>query len=250
MVIKSVPCLPDINRSSWIFLKLLMNDYNTIGSVDGKEVRGLFGKHARYFEHYYDHAKFRLKNIHVNYGRMAEYFANEHKKCGNTNLHQVWSDESNQIFWDFEDYITAIRTSLDILTVICRPAYKGDTPRTFFDYCEFSITDPLHDLFEKANINWAGTMRNYRVQYIHYAPINDVPAIRLLKHGSDFELNARIPDSPLKTPGSKKFTYEKNIDVLTYSIDLFNHLSAFETSVATEIELLSKNREYPKHIRF
>lgn len=227
------------------FVRFLGMHHDDFSKRDEKEY-GEFSKfihnYAIYFNHYYFHAAHRLEEINEGYAKMAKQFIYEYNRYGDSMINTAGSSD---IMYNFEDYLTAIRSSLDVLTKICLPAYRQSMPRTYNDFCRSKELSGPHLLFKNASNEWANKLIAYRDHCIHYSPFDNLPSkAELIKNGRYWEVFVRIPDNP-EARSTSKFTYNDNIDILKYSIDTFSKYRNFEDSVSWELYSLYKKGQYP-----
>jgi hypothetical protein len=259
-----IPELPNIStESTTVYQAIFQIGKDPLKIVDPKSRK--YGEFIRvvsnypvYFDHYYSHARYRLSEIHNKYGKMADYYDKRYK-TGHLVKH-VNPEIVYEVYWDFESYLTTMSTSLDILTIMCRPAFKQETPSTFTQFCKWipkneNPNEP-YLILKSARDEWASKMKAYRVQAVHYTPLNkDASLVSLNELGERFEFLIRLPDPdsiPEKDLLKEKawyFTYNNNIDLLKYSIDVFNKLTTLEKTIASEFLKLYENGEYPKKER-
>lgn len=254
MEILPIPELPKFSSGPTpIFLKVFIE----CGFRDDRNIqfRDFTETMSFYYDHYYEHAKQRLISIHGNYCLIAEDFSDSLKKYPNTrNISGLMAE---QVYWDFEDYLAAMRSLLDIYIMLCRAASSapGSFPSSFSvlkerdsnKVRELVKLTTLYPILKDAYNSWAKEMIDYRNFYMHYAPFEEVHSTRVIVSESMLKINHRLPDS-LKVK-NLKFEYYKNKDVFEYSIEIFRKNDELQSALANEICSLNLLGNYP-HTKF
>lgn len=204
-----------------------------------------------YHDHYYEHAQHRLEDMYNNYHAIGKDVSDSIKK--GQKPRNIGSLLATQVYWNFEDYLSSMRSLLDIYMVICRgaSAAPGSLPWSFSVLnkanAELVKLDRLYIILYEAYCNWAYDMIQYRDFYIHYGPFEDVHASRITLSQDGFKICHRLPDNP-KLP-RHQFKYTKNVDALEYSITVYNKLTELQSALVSEICSLNKIGKYP-HMNF
>jgi hypothetical protein len=109
-------------------------------------------EYPRIYRYHLDHAKLRLRAIYSRYVAAHRYFAKQLEPASENLLGtSVGGQQSNEIYWDFETYLSALNSALDVLARIIGTAYAAQTPVSFNKLCSKAALSGLVDLLREAN---------------------------------------------------------------------------------------------------
>lgn len=205
-------------------------------------------EYPRYYRYYLSCAEFRLKEIYRKYQIDHAYFSDNIQKRDDDCFEMALtiSPHTYAIYWDFEAFLSAINTSLDILARIVGTAYDEQMPPSFNKLCSKNLNGPAN-ILKKAQKIWVSKMKDYRDCFVHYVPIDRFVSIKATRYSNGWEIRGKLPINPnIREPS--KFKFSRRVELLKYSISVFKHMLALDNSVAIEIYKLYKINQFPKRI--
>jgi len=218
--------------------------------LDGKDSYDEFYWFAREYPRCYrfhlDGADFRLRSIHA---LMDDIFRGlsetAESAAGRAALQFNVSDvRVQQVYWDFESYLSEINISLDILARIIGPTFRQQTPPSFNRLCKMGQAHPILDLFRKAQSMWVRRLKDYRDCFVHYTPVDTRLFVSLDRCVKGWELRAPLPVNP-NVREILGFRYRRRVELLRYAVTLHRHLTALDKAVALAIWRLYRRQEFP-----
>lgn len=203
--------------------------------------------YPRCYRYHIDCAEFRLKGIYQKYQAAHAHFSHELRK-ENENCFEIayGNQQTYEIYWDFEAFLSAINTALDLLARITGTAYQEQMPPSFNKLCKKNLNGPAIVL-KKAQEKWVSLMKAYRDCLVHYTPIDTSPLISAKRYSDGWEVRGKLPTNP-NTRDILGFKYSRKIELLKYAISVFKHMSALDSAVSKEIYKLYKAKQFPKRI--
>lgn len=203
-------------------------------------------EYPRCYRHNINHAEFRLNEIHRRYQTFHALFAKELVSKGRDFLGMSISDRNAyEVYWDFESYLSAISSALDILARIIGTAYEDQTPVSFNKICAKTNLVGLVDILRRAKSLWVSRMKDYRDCFTHYTPVDTDLAMSLAQYSDGWQVRAKLPVNP-NCRDILCFRYSQRVELLRYAISIYKHMSALDAAVAKEIRRLYKINEFPK----
>ena len=242
MKIIQIPDLPEYPEMSAI-TTMLHKTYGNKKIVGKREFCDFILYYEGYMDHYYNHSKYRLEMMHKNYKWFRENIS-EDANLGPT-LFGYGGKDVDWIHWEFESFLMAVNSTLDVIARICGPYYPPMS-FTFNKLCKVTDTIGPHITLRKAKDEWAQRMKDYRDCFVHYIPIMPMCMAGLNELSSDsLEVSINIPDNP-ESRSITKFVFNDKLDMLKYSVQTFNNLCILDNSIANELTSLFLRDEYPK----
>lgn len=151
------------------------------------------------------------------------------------------------IYWDFESYLQAISSALDIAARIAGTAYKQSTPPNFNRFCKTSPDGDLRDLFLRAKGLWVRRMKEYRDCFTHFTPAETLLMLHLKQYADEFQLRGKIPVNP-QARDILDFRYSRRVELFHYATTVRKHMVAFDRAVATLLWRQYKRGTYPQQL--
>jgi len=210
-------------------------------------------EYPRAYRHHLDHAEHRLKSI------LAEY-EREHsvalQRIRNRALDDEWYEMAistrgkrrpppQAIYWDFESYLNAISSALDIAARVAGTAYRQETPPNFNRFCKKAPGGAVKEIFVRAQRRWVKRLKAYRDCFSHYTPVDTLLFLVLREYNDEWQLRAKLPVNP-NIRDILAFRYSKRVELLAYSTSVWRHLRAFDRALAREIRRMYQAGEYPQ----
>jgi hypothetical protein len=203
-------------------------------------------EYPRCYRHNLNHAEFRLNEIYKRYQTFHALFAKSLIKKGSDFLGMSISDRNAyELYWDFEAYLSAISSALDILARIIGTAYEEQTPVSFNKICAKTNLVGLVDILRRAKSLWVSRMKDYRDCFMHYTPVDTDLAMSLAKYSDGWEVRAKLPVNP-NCRDILCFRYSRRVELLRYAVSLYKHVLALDAAVAKEIRRLYRINKFPK----
>jgi hypothetical protein len=221
-------------------------------SDDYAEFCWFIREYPRIYRHHFDHADFRLKSVRDFY---LDYHGRAEKRLASTMNHEglvefldVHKDGDNyssyKVYWDFESFLQAASSSLDIAARIVGTAYRGDTPPNFNRFCKTAPAGKLKDIFVMAKSRWVTKMKAYRDCFTHYTPVDTLLGVGARKYKDAWEVRAKLPYNP-EVREILRFKFHRRTELLRYAIQTWKNLVAFDRAIAKEIAQQYRAGNYP-----
>ncbi len=189
-----------------------------------------------------------MKAIHQKYSLIktqeADYINTENKS-----FHiSVSNSVTHQIYWDFEAYLMAMNSALELLARVVGVAYSEQTPVSFNKLCSKNTLDGPVALLRAAKKRWVNKFKDYRDCFVHYVPVDNKVYVEFIQKNSNILLRCKLPTNPnIRTV--EGFRYSINTEVYKYASTLYRHMSALDKAVARDIMKLYKAGKFPKRTK-
>jgi hypothetical protein len=212
-------------------------------------------EYPRVYRHHLDHAEYRLSAI-------QRTFQEHHAKAATLIRRESegWDEETSTyweysyrdptvppIYWDFESYLQAISSALDIAARIAGTAFKQNTPPNFNRFCKTVPDGDLRDLFLRAKRLWVKRMKEYRDCFTHFTPAETLLMLHIKQYADVFQLRGKIPVNP-QARDILDFRYSRRVELFHYATTVWKHMVAFDRAVATLLWRKYKQGAYPKQL--
>lgn len=205
-------------------------------------------EYPRCYRYHIDCAEFRLNGIYQKYQAAHIYFSHEILKKDENCYAMAYSNQQTcEIYWDFEAFLSAMNTALDLLARIVGTAYYEQTPLSFNKLCNKKILNGPAVILKKAQKMWVSRMKDYRDCFIHYTPVDTILSISLRKYSNGWEIRGKLPTNP-NVRDILGFKFSHRVELLRYAISIFKHISNLDSTVSKEIHKLYKTKQFPKRI--
>jgi hypothetical protein len=180
-------------------------------------------EYPRIFRYHIYHTEHRLKTIQANYQIAASQFEKQL-----TNESSVFSITSGRglawhIYWDFEAFLNAVSSALDILARIVGLFYSNPTPLTFNKLCSKSELAGAVDILRSAQRAWVFRLKDYRDCFVHYTPVDNESYIHCRKYTDGWEVRCSLPINP-NVREIDGFCFSRRVELLRYAIAVYKHL--------------------------
>lgn len=206
-------------------------------------------EYPRFYRYHIDHAEFRLKSIYEKYFIIRDEISKSAGVKGYPSLGMSISNPiTHQIYWDFEAYLMALSSALDLMARVVGISFPDQTPVSFNKLCAKKQLQGPVDTLRKAKERWVNRLKDYRDCFVHYTPADNRVFADVIPHGSESILRCKLPTNPnIRTV--EGFKYSKKVEVLTYGATLYRQFSALDKAVAKDIMKLYKKNEFPKRTK-
>lgn len=203
-------------------------------------------EYPRVYRYHIDHAKFRLAEIYAKYQRAHRYFGSELSKVSYNSFGMAMGNiDTLQVYWDFESFLNAVSSSLDILARIIGTAYIELTPPSFNKLCKKSHLSGCVDILRAAQTRWVSRMKDYRDCFVHYTSVDTLWAFGCNLYSDGFEVRCKLPTNP-NIRDILGFRFSRRVEVLKYAIHIYRQFSALDRRSAKQISSDYKIGEFPK----
>src|SRR5262249_40885795 len=101
-----------------------------------------------------------------------------------------------QVYWDFESFLSEVCIALDLLARVVGPAFRGQAPADLNKFCKLSGDRPIVAAFRKAQSGWVRQVKDYRDCFTHYTPVDTFLGVHLDRYRTGWQLRAKIPINP------------------------------------------------------
>ena len=203
-------------------------------------------EYPRVYRYHFDHFKSRLKDIHQRYQAAHNYFttelANAEPSCFGMSIGNI---DTLRVYWDFEAFLNAVSTTLDVLARIVGTAYDEQTPSSFNKLCKKRHLLGCADILRRAQGRWVSRMKNYRDCFVHYTCVDTILHFSCDQYSDGFELRCRLPTNP-NVRDILGFRFSRRVELLRYAITVYRHMRALDRTVASQIKRDYDAGQYPK----
>jgi len=203
-------------------------------------------EYPRVYRYHIDHVEFRLTQIHAKYQKAHRHFASEIEKAEKSCFGMAMGDKDTlQVYWDFESFLNAMSSSLDILARIVGTAYVEQTPPSFNKLCKKNHLTGCADILRIAQSRWVSRMKDYRDCFVHYTSVDTLFLFSCNLYSDGFEVRCKLPTNP-NVRDILGFRFSRRVDVLKYAINVYRKLQALDKRIAKLISSDYKIGEFPK----
>ena len=202
-------------------------------------------EYPRCYRYHLECADFRLKTIH-------ELYIDVH-----TDLSKLLSPDSyeiaigdkrvQQIYWDFESFLSEINIALDLLARVVGSAFETQMPVHFNALCKKQNSNPILEKMQSARERWVLKLKDYRDCFVHYTPIDTMLSISLVQRWNGFHIWGKLPTNP-NIRDIVGFRFSKRVELLKYACTVYKHMTALDRVVAKEILRTYRRNEYPRRL--
>jgi len=206
-------------------------------------------EYPRFYRYHVDNVKFRLRSISKHYEFHKVDFiknnsAKDLKDCFELSTSTI---HSFQIYWDFEALLGALNSSLDLIARISGVAYEQQTPVSINKISSKKDLTGLVDVFRENKDKWINRLKDYRDCFVHYTPVDNRVYVTLIRQEESWKMWCKIPVNP-NIREVDGFEFSENLDLLEYSVELYENLLSLDKEVANMIEELYNQGQFPKRI--
>ena len=205
-------------------------------------------EYPRCFRYHIEHAELRLRQISHTYSciqaRYVDLLAHT-----DTRLAMEFTAHSTitakEVYWNFEAYLNAVNSALDILARCVGVAYEEPVPVTFNRLCaRKDLCGPV-DVLRRAQVRWVQKMKDFRDCFAHYTAPETVVGISLVRYSDGWQVRAKIPKNP-NVRDILGFRYSRRMELFQYSVRLWKRMKALDNSLAKELARLHRSGAFPK----
>ena len=253
-MVHPVQPLPPMSTSSPELVLVLDRIRFRLDGLDRKQNSNLYSEYTwfareypRCYRYHLDCAEHRLRGIHALFCEIHKDF--EHKVANNPNLFSMSTSNVRvqRIYWDFESFLSAVNTALDLLARVAGTAYAQPMPPSFNKFCKKAGDDGLLGLMKRAQTRWVNRLKDYRDCFVHYTPVDTLLSVSLIQYSDGFHIRAKLPMNP-NIRDILGFRYTRDVELLRYACTVWRHVTALDRAVAKEISFLYAYGQYPKRI--
>jgi len=103
---------------------------------------------------------------------------------------------AKEVYWNFEAYLNALNSALDLLARCVGVAYQEHVAGSFNRLCaRRDLCGPV-DVLRRAQARWVQRMKDFRDCFAHYTPPETVFVISLVRYSNGWQVRAKIPKNP------------------------------------------------------
>jgi len=204
-------------------------------------------EYPRVYRHHFGHAKHRLNKIYDNYQSAHRYFASKISEADESCFGMaVGGIEALQVYWDFESFLNAVSSSLDVLARIVGTAYDEQTPISLNKLCKKIHLAGYVDILRKAQSKWIDRMKDYRDCFVHFTSVDTMLMFSCNLYSNGFEVRCRIPINP-NVRDIIGFRFSRRSELLKYVIYVYRQLKLLDKRIARKLIADYRNGDFPKH---
>jgi hypothetical protein len=202
-------------------------------------------EYPRCYRFHMDGAEFRLKSVHsLMLGLRSDLMERMKSSCPNAFEFGVSDLRVQQIYWDFESFLSEISVALDLLCRVVGPAFREESPPSFNKLCKWKASHPLIDLFQRVRTRWVSRMKNYRDCFTHYTPVDTLLMVVLRQYADRWEVRARLPTNP-NIREIMGFRFSRRTDLPRYAVNVHSQMATLDRRVARLLWRLHRRGEFP-----
>lgn len=202
----------------------------------------------RCFRHHMEHAELRLRQISYTYNRLYAIYSNLVTHT-DTRFAMEFTSHSTitakEVYWNFEAYLNAINSALDILARCVGVAYREHVPGSFNRLCARKDLSGPVEILRRAQISWVHEMKDFRDCFAHYTPAETVVGISLVRYSDGWQVRAKIPRNP-NVRDILGFRYSRRMELFQYSARLWKKMNALDKSLTKELARLHRTGDFPR----
>ena len=247
MKLAPLPKLPKLRGGSLHIVEVFDRIRFDLDKLDGFEEFYWFTReYPRAYRYHLDHAEHRLKSIYKRYEFASKRAKETLVNADGNYIDGAFFDENTlKAYWDFESYLSATTSALDILARLVGLAFEEQTPVSFARLCAKSKLGGPVEILRNARARWVSRMKDYRDCYTHYTPVDTILSFHIARCSEGWELRGKLPINP-NVRDIFRFRYSRRTELLKYAITIYRQMSALDKAVATELRRLYKQKLFPK----
>lgn len=202
-------------------------------------------EYPRCYRFHINGAELRLKSVHALMRSLRSDLVRDVSRSDGKVFECSVSDKRvQQVYWDFESFLSETSVALDLLARVIGPAFRQESPPSFNRLCKWVQSHPLLDLFRRAQGLWVDRMKNYRDCLTHYTPVDTLLTVCLRKYPDGWELRAKLPTNP-NVREILGFRFSRRVELLRYAVSVHRHMWAFDKAVARALWKLYRLGDFP-----
>jgi len=203
-------------------------------------------EYPRCYRFHFNGAEFRLDSLHRIMSKLHDRLMKEAETMSGGCFEHGVSDRSvEQVYWDFESFLSEVNIALDLLARVVGPAFRQQTPPSFNKLCKSAIEHPVIEILRKAQNRWVDRLKDYRDCFTHYTPVDTLLLVSLRYYPSGWQLRARLPINP-NVREILGFKFSRKTELLGYALRTYANLRALDRAVASQIWKLFRAGEFPQ----
>lgn len=202
-------------------------------------------EYPRCYRHHLKHAEIRLRDIYEKFQHFQVLFETELAKSDEDTFIEsaIFNEFTDRIYWDFEAFLAAISSALDVLARLVGPAFIDPAPKTFNKLTKADIGG-ISEILKKAKLRWAGKMKDYRNCFVHHTPVDTRTLISVVRYSDGCEVRGKIPINP-RSQDITRFRFRRRTELLRYAISTHRRMYQLDESVGKEIAKLYAIGKFP-----
>jgi hypothetical protein len=244
-----LPQLPPFRQESPELIRVLDRIRFELDSDDNfAEFCWFAREYPRIYRYHLDHAELRLRDIHSRYVKARQYFAHQLEQASDNIFEiSIGNQQSYEVYWDFEAYLSATNTALDILARVIGTGYAEQTPPSFNRLCSKAHLSGYVDILRDAKRRWVSRLKDYRDCFVHYTPVDTMTFLVCRLYPDGWEVRCKLPVNP-NVRDILGFRFSRRAELLKYSLTVYRHMRALNKKIAKAISRAYASGEYPKRI--
>jgi hypothetical protein len=245
-LIGAVPVLPTLveGKSPQVVLAMDRIRRDLEDTPDFDEFCLFAREYPRCYRFHFDGATFRLRSMHTCLSLIHKKLATQDNSRESTFEVGLFDPRVNQLYWDFESYLSEVNVALDLLARVVGPAFKQQSPPSFNKLCKQSQQHVLLNHFRRAKMRWVNRLKDYRDCFMHYTPVDNRPVVMLRRYSTGWELHTRLPVNP-NVREMLGFKFSRRVDLMRYAITTYKHLTSFDRAIARSVLRLYRTGDFP-----
>lgn len=202
-------------------------------------------EYSRCYRYHFDCAEYRIASMHKAYLSLASVLAQRAATADPATGSFGFSDQTVTIaYWEFDAFLAAINSALDVLARLVGVGYLEPMPPSFNRLCGRKPSG-IAALLTRAQTLWVRRMKDYRDCFVHYTPVGTLLMAEAYRTPSGWRMHMKLPVNP-NVRDVEGFQFSRRTDLMPYAAATYRHFVALDRAVATEIRRLYKLGEYPK----
>lgn len=249
-VVLNIPRRPIFPKNSPALVRVLDKVRKAFDDDEYGEFYWFAREYPRIYHYHLNHAQYRLELI---YKRYEHFHSVVLQKIGSGEIEEgsfgfaESADFAYRIYWDFEAYLSAINTAIDVLARIVGTAYKEQLPPSFNKVCRKNNLGGLVSILQQAKEQWVSRLKDYRDCFVHYTPVDNLVFIQSELYSDGWEIRCKLPSNP-NTRDMMRFKFSRRSELLRYSLSVWRHMQKLDKDVASYIFDEFNAGRYPQKI--
>ena len=152
---------------------------------------------------------------------------------------------AKEVYWNFEAYLNALNSALDLLARCVGVAYREDVPVSFNKLCARQDLSGPVDVLRRAQVRWVRGMKDLRDCFAHYTPPETVLTISAVRYSDGWQAPSKYFQE------TQMCVISRNLGIrvawsCSNTVGLWKRINALDKSLAKELSQLYSSKNFPK----
>lgn len=243
--LKPLPGCPNLLSGSPAVVRVLDTIRGQLDLEKYAEFYWFAREYPRIYRYHLSNAEYRLMCIYKRYGEFHAQFSKDLDVEGPDVYQKKISNRSAYIiYWDFEAFLNAIGSALDVLAKILTTVHTHHDALTFKALADKEWPEKYTLILRQAERRWIKRLRDYRNCFVHETSVDTMLSCSCSRYSKEWQVRCKLP----KNPNSRdilEFRWSRRYDVLGYIFSLWRHLKSLDKKIALQIQRDYEAGNYP-----